>query len=767
MRESSVKDKLLLPVIWMCLLTVLFFVVVAIIKQDLTQFTVDSVGIIVLSWILYRVKYYGETKFYSVFLAVFLSFMVSVVIYIKGAETVYWLYPLIILLFYLLPSITASVFNLILMMLALMFTYHEFSEFNLVRIFFTLILTNLFSLIFSKYLETQNRSLLLSNRSSNLRNEVLELSLNSSELPKILTKIVSAIENEIPNSIGSILLLDESGKHLLHGAAPNLPSFYSDALNGLAIGKGVGSCGNAAFMKKFTIVEDISTHPFWLPWRELANKAGLKSCWSSPIINNEEKVIGTFAIYQKVVSQPANEELLLIEHYTNLAKVAIERINKNNVIWKLAHYDSLTGLPNRHMFQQQIKKALDQSSVSKQSVSLAILDLDNFKNINDSLGHEAGDFVLKESAKRIQKSINNSGVLFRLGGDEFVILIEKSSSAAALNTSIAELLQILAKPYYFKGKVVNCSASIGIATYPDNANSVKSMLRNADQAMYLAKKQGRNQSCHFTESMLIEYNRRKETIHDLRQAIKNNEFLINYQPIVNMQTGDISKVEALIRWQHPKKGIISPLDFIAIAEESGLIVDISNWVFEEVLGHVQYWKKTFNSQFQVKINTSPILYMNDGIILKKWLTSMRQKGISTSAIGLEITEDLLMENKAEVSKVIDFMRINGTEVSIDDFGTGYSSFSYLKEFSIDYIKIDKSFVDSIADNNNDIVLCEAIIMMAKKLNILVIAEGIETLEQFEKLKRSGCDFGQGYYLHKPLSKDHLENVLINLAKKPE
>ena len=764
MEEYSVKDKLLLPVIWLCLLTFIFFIFVAIIKQDLTQFIVDSAGIIALSWILYRVTYFGKTKFYSIFLAVFMSLMVSVVIYIKGGETVYWLYPLIILLFYLLPSTTASIFNVLLMLVALAFTYHEPSEFNLVRVFFTLILTNIFSLFFAKYLESQNKSLSLKNRSSNLRNEVLELSLNSSELPTILTKIVYAIENEIPNAIGSILLLDESAKHLIPGAAPNLPSFYNDALNGLAIGKGVGSCGNAAYMKEFTIVEDISTHPYWASWRELASSADLKSCWSTPIIDNEEKVIGTFAIYHKIISKPTEEELLLIEHYANLAKVAIERINKNNVIWKLAHYDGLTGLPNRHMFQEQIKVAIQENSASKQAVSLALLDLDNFKSINDSFGNEAGDFVLIESAKRIEEFIDDNSTLFRLGGDEFVILIEKSTSATQLNTSMTNLIHILDKPYYFKGKVINCSASIGLTSYPDNADSVKGMLRNADQAMYLAKKQGRNQSCFFTESMLVAYNKRKETIHDLRLAVKNNEFFINYQPIVNMDTGAISKVEALIRWQHPTKGIISPLDFISIAEETGLIIEISNWVFEEVLAQVSYWRATFNNTFQVKVNTSPILYMNDGIILKKWLAKMHENAIATSAIGIEITEDLLMENKAEVSKVIDFMRVNGVEVSIDDFGTGYSSFSYLKDFSIDYIKIDKSFVGSISDNNNDIALCEAIIMMAKKLGILVIAEGIETLEQFEKLKQAGCDFGQGYYMHKPLSKDNLENVLLNLVK---
>ena len=285
-------------------------------------------------------------------------------------------------------------------------------------------------------------------------------------------------------------------------------------------------------------------------------------------------------------------------------------------------------------------------------------------------------------------------------------------------------------------------------------------MRNADHAMYGAKAKGRNTMRYFTDNMRTEFQKRMLLIKDLRNAINAKQFYLVYQPIVNLQNNKIIKAEALIRWQHPEKGLISPLDFIPIAEETGLIIEISEWVFQQVITDVTVWRRKYCQDLQVSINTSPVQYKNKGEQILNWVKQLKQLKIPTQAISLEITENLLMENQAEVVNIIANIRQQGIVVAIDDFGTGYCSFSYLKNFAIDYIKIDQSFVRNMTADNNDMALCEAIIVMANKLNMEVIAEGIETEQQRQLLQQAGCNFGQGYLLAKPLRKSDFEQLLI-------
>lgn len=548
-------------------------------------------------------------------------------------------------------------------------------------------------------------------------------------------------------------------QHLIAGAAPNLPDFYNKAIEGIAIGQGIGSCGTAAYTGKRVIVADIATHPYWTAWTELTRKAKLAACWSEPIIDNQGNVLGTFAIYHRKISTPNAFEFELIAQFANLARIAIEREKADQIIWQQANYDSLTHLPNRNLLHEHLKSAIANAQRETKQLVIAMLDLDNFKDVNDSLGHGAGDIVLTECSQRIKSTIRKNDIVARLGGDEFIIAFVGTNAPEDIDNIGQKLLNILAQPYLIEEKNVYCTASIGLAFYPDDAMSIDSLLRNADQAMYRAKTRGRNGLHYFTENMRTDFLKRIEIIQDLRIAITEKQFHMVYQPIVDLTNNQIIKAEALIRWQHPERGLISPLDFIPIAEDTGLIVEISEWIFNEVSLQVKHWRNTYCKDLMICINTSPVQYRNEGEQITAWADSLIIRDIPPQAIAIEITENLLMENQAEVVDALDKVRQQGISISIDDFGTGYCSFAYLKNYAIDYLKIDKSFVQNISSNNKDIALCEAIIVMAKKLNIKVIAEGIETEQQKQLLIQAGCDFGQGYLLSRPLSNNDFEKLL--------
>ncbi|WP_334020782.1 sensor domain-containing phosphodiesterase [Alteromonas sp. S015] len=600
----------------------------------------------------------------------------------------------------------------------------------------------------SDQLEEYQFKLAQTQKITRVRSAILEKVVNAESLHTVLHDIVYAIEAEYTEQICSILLL-ENGK-LKKGAAPSLPDFYNDAINGIAIGEGVGSCGNTAATNALTIVEDISSHPFWSAWKELAASADVAACWSQPIQGANGDVIGTFAIYHREKAVPTAEERVLIKQFAHIASIAIERELANRLIWKQANFDSLTGLPNRNLMLEHLQLAMKTADRENEKVAVVFLDLDNFKDVNDTLGHDVGDKLLVECATRIKRCLRADDTVSRLGGDEFVIILNGILGLSSIENVVQKLLGEIVKPYTLEFERVHTSASMGVTLYPDDATDVKELLKNADQAMYGAKAQGKNSYHYFTHDMQKAAIKRISLLNDLRYAVKNNELFLEYQPIVCFNGTKDLKAEALLRWQHPEKGRIAPDDFIPLAEESGLIIEISNWVFEEVTKRIKLWRIKHNKDIQISINTSPSQYFNQESNITEWLSLLLEKGLSARSILLEVTESLLMEADADVSKkLFQFMQA-GIEIALDDFGTGFSSISYLKKFPTDYIKIDKSFVNSMTDVSNDKVLCEAIIVMAKKLGIRVVAEGVETQEQFDILSSMGCDYAQGYFIAKPM-----------------
>jgi len=433
------------------------------------------------------------------------------------------------------------------------------------------------------------------------------------------------------------------------------------------------------------------------------------------------------------------------------------------LIWTQANFDPLTSLPNRRMFNDRLSQEIKKAHRGELRLALMFIDLDHFKEVNDILGHDVGDHLLKESAKRLRACVRDTDTVARLGGDEFTIIVSGLEEAHSVDRIAQEILSKLAGPFHLEGETLYISASIGITIYPDDTIDVEELCKNADQAMYAAKHQGRNRFSYYMPSMRSEAERRMRLYNDLRIALEEGQFQVYYQPIVDLADGSIRKAEALIRWQHPERGLINPGEFIAIAEETGRIVEMGDWVFQQAALQVKRWRKCYRPDFQVSVNKSPVQFQNDETFYKGWIEQLRRLGLNGNSVVIEITEGLLLDNKPIVNDKLLLFRDVGIQVAIDDFGTGYSSLAYLKMYDIDYLKIDRSFIRNLRPDSSDLVVCEAIIAMAHKLGMKVIAEGVETVEQRELLRVAGCDCGQGYLFAKPLPVQAFD-ALLHQAK---
>ncbi|MDR7377949.1 diguanylate cyclase (GGDEF)-like protein [Rhodoferax ferrireducens] len=426
-----------------------------------------------------------------------------------------------------------------------------------------------------------------------------------------------------------------------------------------------------------------------------------------------------------------------------------ERKRSAEMIWNQANFDRLTGLPNRHMFQTRLEQDMAAAARESRSLALVFFDLDLFKEVNDTLGHEMGDLLLQEAARRLRVGVRQNDLVARLGGDEFTLILSGLADIADVHQIVQEALRRLAEPFVLAGQQVHISTSAGITFYPQDATGVEALLKNADQAMYAAKSQGRNRYSVFTPSMQDVAQKRMRLINDLRVAIAEHQFSVFYQPIVDLKTGQIRKAEALVRWRHPVDGMVSPADFVPVAEETGMIVDIGNWVFQQAVKQVTQWRKTHHPDFQVSVNVSPVQFRNEGINQATWLAQLSAAGLPGQAVLIEITEGLLMDAGGNVTEQLRGFRQAGIGLSLDDFGTGYSSLSYLKKFDIDVLKIDQAFVRNLTADSDDMALCNVIIVMAHTLGLKVVAEGVETQEQCDLLAAAGCDYGQGYLFARP------------------
>ncbi len=455
--------------------------------------------------------------------------------------------------------------------------------------------------------------------------------------------------------------------------------------------------------------------------------------------------------------------LLGSEDFLVIIREITEQKKSEALVWYQANYDPLTKLPNRRMLLDRLDQEISKSRRTGQTLALLFLDLDRFKNVNDRLGHEMGDLLLVEAAKRISSCLRDSDTVARFGGDEFTVILSELEDLHSIERIAVHIINVLSQQFSLDDNYASISASIGISIYPDDAKNAEEVLKNADQAMYSAKTLGRSQFSYFTKSLQQAAQFRFILLNDMHKALTENQFQLYFQPIVDLTTNEIYKAEVLLRWNHPKVGLVKPDTFLSLAEETGLIVDIGNWVCERAIKYIKRFKNKHNIEIQLSINKSSVQFQAMAQN-ENWIQYLQQLELSGDSIMIEINESVLMEADTNVNSQLVKFRELGIQIALDDFGAGYTSLSSLKTFDIDVIKLDHKFIRNLTPDSDDMAFSEAIITMAHKLGLKVIAEGIETEQQKELLIETGCDYGQGYLISKPLPAEKLIKFLQKKEK---
>ncbi|MCB5364614.1 EAL domain-containing protein [Pusillimonas sp. CC-YST705] len=428
-------------------------------------------------------------------------------------------------------------------------------------------------------------------------------------------------------------------------------------------------------------------------------------------------------------------------------------------IWRQARHDHLTGLPNRYLFNECLASKLDYAERAKTGLVLLYLDLDFFKEVNDTLGHAWGDELLRQVAARLSKCVRKTDLVARLGGDEFCIIADGLATDTEIEALCKKVAQTIAEPYPLGESQGTVSASIGASVYPRDAVEADDLIHNADLAMYAAKRRGPSEYALYDSSMRRDALFRSELSRDLAEALEKEQLRLYYQPIYDLKTRAVCKVEALLRWEHPQKGMLRPIQFLPQAEDSGLIVDIGEWVFRQATQMLQHWRKEYSPHLRLALNVSPVQLMDKRMQPHGWLEQLDTLGLPHDCIVLEITESLLLEMDPVVSEKLQVFRSAGMSVALDDFCTGYSSVAHLKRLHIDYVKIDHSFIHQVEIREDQRALCDAIIMMAHRLGLEVVAEGISSATQYEFLLQMGCDYGQGVHFFGAMPAVQIDKLL--------
>jgi diguanylate cyclase (GGDEF)-like protein/PAS domain S-box-containing protein len=506
-------------------------------------------------------------------------------------------------------------------------------------------------------------------------------------------------------------------------------------------------------------------------WDELA-----RTGWWQGEIWNRRKNGELFPVWQttnRILDDQGHQG-----RYASVFSDITEKKQNEELIWHQANYDALTGLPNRRLFHDRLEQDLKKSHRQNLTLALLFIDLDRFKEVNDTLGHAAGDQLLREATRRITLCIRESDTVARLGGDEFMVILAGVTDPAIVDRVAEKLIHELERPFHLGADNANVSASVGIALYPNDALDADTLLKNADQAMYVAKSHGRSCFRYFTDSMQATAQARRKLSNELRDGLAMGRFELHIQPIVDLASNRLVQAEALLRWRHPERGLIGPSQFISVAEETGVINEIGDWVFQESARIAKRWCAAIGCPadggcavrpdatdghaercpVQICVNMSPRQFLV-GNAPERWIDFLRAIDLPGHCLCIEITEGLLLDDRPGVIDKLKRLRAAGLQVALDDFGTGYSALCYLGKFPVDYLKIDESIVGTVATNPHDRAIAEAIVVMAHKLGSKVVAEGIESAAWRDVLAEAGCDLGQGYLFSPPLSvEDFLQSV---------
>jgi diguanylate cyclase (GGDEF)-like protein/PAS domain S-box-containing protein len=589
--------------------------------------------------------------------------------------------------------------------------------------------------------------------------KIMEMIAVGDRLESALDHVARHVEGQFSGVHCSIVLLDDEAVHLRHGAAPSLAPAFIKALDGAEIGANVGSCGLAIYRRETVVAADILTDPAWVDYRDLAVASGYRSCSSMPIFSQHGAVLGAFAMYSGKVREPTEAELRIVYRGSHLAGVAIERKQTEDRIQFLANHDALTRLPVRSLFKDRVNQAMVHARERGGWASVAFVDLDNFKLVNDSLGHGAGDELLKCAAARMAASVRAGDTVARIGGDDFsILLVDQIENADDVAAALQKIRNAIAEPMQIKGHTITITGSIGVANFPDDGGNAEMLLANADAAMYRAKDFGRDNFQFYTPELNAQTQKKLMLKEELRNAIAGSQFTLDYQPQVDLRTSRIFAVEALVRWNHPTMGRVSPAHFIPLAEEVGLIGQIGDWVLQTACRQNRAWRDQGLPPINICVNVSSLQFAQTDWV-ERVIQTLEQSGLDPGQLELELTESLIMQDVGKAVATMRRLRALGVQFSIDDFGTGYSSLSALKNFPVGRLKIDKSFIHDIGVCANDTAVASAVISLGHKLDLRVIAEGVETAEQLAFLRDNDCDEMQGYHFSRPVGAIEIASML--------
>ncbi|WP_218944241.1 bifunctional diguanylate cyclase/phosphodiesterase [Marinicella rhabdoformis] len=555
-------------------------------------------------------------------------------------------------------------------------------------------------------------------------------------------------------------MLELHGNKLLHGGAPSLPKAYCDAVHGLEYGPDVGSCGTSSYTGNRVVVEDIDSDPKWVNIKHFALPHGMRSCWSEPIKSSTGKVLGAFGMYYNHVAKPNEEESADLEAAARLAGIVMERDQIQKKVHTLAYIDELTGLPSRAYFYQNLEKTIQESLDSNDTFGLLYIDLDNFKDVNDSLGHDVGDQLLQIIASRIKDASRAMDFVGRLGGDEFCILV-KNLKENTTRTIAKRSIDKISEPLNLASRTINPTCSIGVVHFPDDGKDISSLFKAADVSMYRAKEKGKNQTTFYTPKLSRNAEYRFKLEQCLKEAIDKQQFNIVYQPQIDIASAKVTGFEALLRWRHPELGNVEPLDFIPAAEKIGKIKELTQWVLNEACKQCVSWQKEGFADLTMAVNISPNHLLDESIV-DLVNTTIIETGITPSKLELEVIESVVQTHEKNLN-IFKKLKLLGVKVAIDDFGSRYSYFASLKHLEVDILKIDKYFVDDICTDEKSYVLLKSMIEMGHNLGYEVTVEGVETQAQFDLIKGLDCTSAQGFLFSKPAQVNQLDQLLKQSA----
>lgn len=585
-----------------------------------------------------------------------------------------------------------------------------------------------------------------------VENKCLEMITHNVSIHEVLDSITTLIEDLIPDTLSSILLLDASGEHLVHGSAPSLPADYTRAIDGVAIGPRVGSCGTAAYLNKQIVVSDIETDPLWSDFKELALGHGLRACWSTPItVENGTKVLGTFALYFKTPKEPDSQSMDLVHRMANIAAITIMRKQSEDQLTFHASHDALTGLVNRREFERRATRLLEAVKRNKEEHALCFMDLDQFKVVNDNCGHPAGDEMLRQITSALQQVVRKSDTLSRMGGDEFSVLMEYCSleHAYRVATSLHKVIEDF--QFLWEGKSFKVGVSIGLVAITEAIPSLTELLKEADAACYMAKELGRNRIHVYNPEDIEIAHRRGEMqwVTRIGQALEEDRFLLYAQAITPLNGDSEEHYELLIRMIDETGELIPPGAFLPAAERYNLIAKIDLWVIKQAFAIL-----VENPAFVQRVNFISINLSGQSLadpnVLDLIKNRLQESGIEGEKVCFEITETAAISNMSMAKQFISTLKQLGCWFALDDFGSGLSSFGYLKNLPVDYLKIDGMFVKDIIDDPIDHAMVKSINEIGQIMGMQTIAEFVENDAIKEKVREIGVNYAQGYGIAKPV-----------------